>query len=171
MAYVIWHISHVFFYKVLMLVGGGSVINMATPSRFYAHPDYTYRADWPAPWFWRIAGLSAPSCRTWRGGGSWQPCLGQPAWPGWPVWSAGRCLVLKEVGRGPADQDAQSPETLGICFICICSRTRAGNQCFLSELLVYLKNCPQRLVLLFLTMVWNPKFYNLEWKEVIWSFW
>ena len=34
---------------------------------------------------------------------------------------------------------------------------RAGNQRFLSVLLVYLKNCLPRLVLLFLTMIWNPK--------------
>ena len=33
------------------------------------------------------------------------------------------------------------------------SDLRAGNQRFLSELLVYLKNCPPRLVLLFLTSV------------------
>ena len=43
--------------------------------------------------------------------------------------------------------------------------TRAGNRHFLLELLVYLKNCPPRFVLLFLTMVWNSKIYNLKWGE------
>ena len=51
------------------------------------------------------------------------------------------------------------PNVTGIC-------QRAWNQRFLSELLVYLKNSPPRLVLLFLTRVWNPKIYNLEWKKL-----
>ena len=48
--------------------------------------------------------------------------------------------------------------------------SRVGKQRFLSELLVYLENCPPRLVLLFLTIVGNPKIYDLEWKKIIWYF-
>jgi hypothetical protein len=33
--------------------------------------------------------------------------------------------------------------------------------------LVYLENCPPRLISLFLTMIWNPKIYDLEWKKII----
>ena len=48
---------------------------------------------------------------------------------------------------------------------------RAGNHHFFLELLVYLMICTPRLVLIFLTMVWNPKIYDLEWKKIIWYFW
>ena len=50
-------------------------------------------------------------------------------------------------------------------------RIRAGKHRFFSELLVYLENCPPRLISLFLKMIWNPKIYDLEWKKNYKTFW
>ena len=53
-------------------------------------------------------------------------------------------------------------ENLQLSWLHDKTNKRVGKQRFLSELLVYLKNCPQRLVLFFLTRVLNHKIYNLE---------